>query len=111
MNHPRVNQILRDDPDVPRVIALTDGRRYRVRGMETWLAGPLGFILLTPKGLAAQGICSADSRPELRTHETMDRDKTAIEHVRRTIKNGRMTPLTQARESSYSMPAPDVPTP
>ena len=50
MNHLRVNQILRDEPGVPKVMSLSDGRRYRIRGLETWLAGPLGFILLTPKG-------------------------------------------------------------
>ncbi len=43
MTQDQVERILKDEPTVIKEISLADGRRYRVRERERWLAG---FVLV-----------------------------------------------------------------
>ncbi|MBI2899876.1 MAG: hypothetical protein HYY17_06810 [Planctomycetes bacterium] len=45
MKQSEVEYILKDDPERVKEIRLNDGRRYRVRERERWMAGPYLVLL------------------------------------------------------------------
>ena len=45
MSQDQVSQLLSAEPESAKVIGLNNGRRYRIRGSEKWLAGPCLVIL------------------------------------------------------------------
>lgn len=45
MTQQQVERLLKLDPGVAKEISLNDGQRYRIRGVEPWLAGPWLTIL------------------------------------------------------------------